>query len=385
MNPRLRPLSAAAVCFALSTCVLAQTSPPAWNSTTSYKIGDQVNFGGSVFQCLVNETTSHPTPHTPSWDINFVYTGTFTIPVGPSEPFKTITAAWNYIAYARVANNAAIEIKLDPTYSETFSSSFSLDHPYGSKISIVGTGAGQVANFTSSAPGFTLDSGHTLAGLEGLKINETDPNVVAGAAGIQVSQNAVLSQLKNVTIYGFNYGLMATSGGTIDNASGITFQQFIFGGAEATNGGIINFASGLTINGEVVMTTTAPFYGVLADGGSITCPNANIGNCEGDFCAEHGGKIFAVGSTATSPTTAVYNDCYYALDHSFINADNSTATGAAQGYFSSISSCISAVSSKASGYGAFGYAATKGATIDATTSKGGSFYSSGSTDGSYVY
>jgi hypothetical protein len=367
-NKHLCFIACSAVLTLAATCQ-AQTSPPLWSATANYKIGDVVTYGYATFQCLINESAaSRPNPHTPSWDLNFNFNGPtpFTIPVGPTEAFHTLTSAWDYIAYARIAANSSIVIKFDSNYSsETQTKSFSLDHPFGSQISIVGTGTGsQVINFTARfTAGFTLDSGHSFGGLYGFGVS-APAGGTRGAPGIQVSQNAVLSNAQELAITNFDIGFVAETSGTIDNIGTISLKQFVIGGAQAITNGILNFLPHVTFDGSQTTGGTPPTYGFQALGGTISCPYCTANNCFTGFNAVDSGKIEANYSTVSTPSTVGY-DGYIAQNHGFINASQSQVTGGYYGYESLLGSFLDATHTSSTDYGNHGLYAAQASTINA--------------------
>jgi hypothetical protein len=383
-NPFQYALATIGALLALSAASQAQTNPPVFNATQSYKIGDLVTYDSVTFQCLINETTTHPNPHQPPyWGVNYVYAGALLMPVGPSEPLKTITAAWAYIAGARIAENSYIELKLDANYSETFTSSFSLDHPYGSRILFVGTNAGQVASFPNSTTGFTLDSGHTLAALEGLEIFGPPTSGSNGNPAILVTQNACLAKLQNVTLQNFDIGLEATTSGTIDNIGLIKLNQFLIGGAESLSNATINFISPVTFDGSNT-TNGFPTYAFSASGGTLNCPGCAGNNCTYNFYATLGGKLEASNSSSSTGTGGPNLYGYYATDHSFIDAKSANNSNNTYGFVCNNGSVIDATYSTSTEDLDFDYWAYQGGIIDAHGNHGG-VTQLGTNDGSYIY
>jgi hypothetical protein len=382
MNRLRYALASLCALLVFSAASQAQSNPPVFNGTENYKIGDLVTYQGVTFQCLINETTTHPNPHSLYWGINYVYSGALPIPVGPSETIKTLTQAWTYISGARIANNSSITIELQSNYTETFTSSFSLNHPFGSKIFIVGTGGAQ-ATFSNKTAGFTLNSGFHLADLEGL--------VIVGANGgsgdnpaIHVSQNSCLAQLRNMTFYRFDVDLFADSG-EIDNISNIQCSQFVDTAISATNNATINVseASPITVDGST--TNTQPSCAFYASfGATINCYKCTGENCHFSFYATLGARINA-GSTISNNTSANIGAGYCATERGYIYADASTSSGGLYGYDCATGGYISASGSNSSGEGTNDYIAMLGGIINARSFSGGSNGLTGTNDGSYIY
>jgi hypothetical protein len=381
MKFRMRyALASLTALLAFSAASQAQSNPPTWNATEAYKVGDLVSYEGVTFQCLINETTVHPNPHTLSWGINYVYSGVVPIPVGPSEPIKTLTQAWTYIAGARISNNSSIVIELDANYSESFSTSFSLDHPFGSKISIVGK-FGALATFSAVAAGFTLDSNHSFADLEGLEMVGPGSGT-QGYAAIQTSQNSCLSKLQNMTIENFDIGLSADTGSTIDNVASIGLSQFLQGGFYASAGAVINVTTPLTIDGSATSSPSPPGFAFEAFGGTINCYKCKGNNCEYNFWARDGGKIEAPSSTSTSKPGALTFG-YSAVNRGFINASSTTSTTNAYGFDSNGGGFIDATGSTSTTSATADYFASSGGGINAQYNHGGTT-SVGTNDSSYI-
>jgi hypothetical protein len=90
-------------------------------------------------------------------------------------------------------------------FAETFSNTFSLDHPFGANISIIGD---NVKNDTFSFPqstGLTLDSGHCFGSISNLTISG-----VAAVAGITARQAATIPNLSSITFSGWGTAVYAT-------------------------------------------------------------------------------------------------------------------------------------------------------------------------------
>jgi hypothetical protein len=375
------PLAATLAALVLSAAAQAQSSPPAWSPSVFYKIGDEVAYEGVDFKCLVNETTTHPTPHSLAWGINYVYSGVLDIPVGPSETIETIRQAWTYISGARVADNSSIVIKLDSNYTETFTSSFSLDHPFGGKISIVGHNIDAVATFTGKTAGFTLDTGFHFADLEGFEMVGPSGGT-AGNAAIQVSQNSCLAQLKNMSIQNFDIGLWADRGGLIDNVANISLAQFVQGGFLATNGATINVTAPITIDGSYT-SGSIPSFGFYASKAIVNCSLCSANNCHFNFQADTGGKMDASGSLSTNGSGNFIG--YYATTQGYLDCGSAQVTGGFYGFNCASGAFIQAGNSTAKNIGSFGYTAATGGIINALQYVGTPTYNVSVNQGSYIY
>jgi hypothetical protein len=354
---------------ALSVCARAQSVPPAWNATTSYKIGDLVTYGGNTFQCQLNETTNHPNPHLVGWVLDYVYTGNFLIPVGPSVTFTTLTSAWNYIKSARISPGLTITLSLQPNYTENFSSSFSLDHAYGSQISIIGNGTGQTANFTHQACGFILDKGNKLGEISGLKI-QAPSNGSDGVPAIEVQEKAVLANANNLNIENFDVAIESDSG-EVDNLSLLTVNGFKTAFLSSGNGSLLHFSAAVTLDGSG--STTTPSHGFSAvQSGSISCPGSAVNNCLNGFDAESAGTIYCAGSSAKNTIFTNTSFGYYAYDRGMIFANNATTTGFWTAFKADTGGSINADGAQTSGYSYDNCDASHASTIFAVGANAGS-------------
>jgi hypothetical protein len=354
--------------LALATAGFAQSNPPAWSASTTYKAGDIVSYLGNSFQCQINETSAnHPNPHTPSWEAYFIYSGACTVAVGPSEVFKTLGSAWNYIKNARFAAGSSMTISLDSNYAETLSTSFSLNHPFGSQIHIVGNHKGQTVTF--KVGGFVLDNGNSFAELSGFKIALASP--AFGTAGITVGDRANLSKLTSVDIAGFHTGLLV-DGGKALAVEYLSITGFGNAAVEATNTGAIRVLTGFTVDCSVTKYSSADslFIGFYATkGGSIDCPSCQDNNCSVGFKASDNGTIYADESSASSSTSSIVG--YWAINHSTILAYAAASQGCTYGFWAQYDSFINVEEGTASGYVAFGYEVSYGSKIAAVANNGG--------------
>ncbi|HEY3782599.1 MAG TPA: carbohydrate-binding protein [Fimbriimonadaceae bacterium] len=371
MKRALNIITSISATMILACIVGAQNNPPTWSPSIDYKAGDTVNYLGITFQCTINETTTRYNPHQPSgWSIYYVPSGNVPIPVGPGTACPHLINAWNYIKSARLAAGATITLELQHGFNDSFSSSFSLDHPFGSQISITGDNSGQIASFTSQSPGFTLDSGHSFGGLGGLSIQGPTTGS-GGTPAILVSQRSFLKGLSNVSFSNFDVGISADSS-QIDNVSEISIKQFVTGGVASNgNGARINIVAPIKVDGADTVSGTPPQYAFLAlNGGAIDCPKCIGNDCYYCFDAEETGTIHCQNSSSTSPATTLYGANYWASDKGFIYAVSSSSTGSQSGYACRYDSCIDATSCSAVGYKTYGYFPYYTSTIMAFGSSG---------------
>ncbi|HEY3782268.1 MAG TPA: carbohydrate-binding protein [Fimbriimonadaceae bacterium] len=355
--------------FALAVAAGAQSNPPAWNASTIYKVGDLASYVGNTFQCQINETsTNRPNPHTASWGAYFLYSGPSTIAVGPSETFKTLEAAWNYIKDARISANSSVTISFDANFTENIATSFSLDHPYGSQIHIVGNHKGQGINFNGSYGGLLIDNGNSIAELRGFKISLAKN--IQGSKGIYVGDRAHLNSLTSVDIIGFDNGVVCDDG-RINDLESLTFQGFGTNAVEAESGGSITVNGELRIDGSLATYSLSEPVGFYAtEGGSIHCGSCIVSNCFVAFEAKDNGTLYADESTANGSDSGA--DGYYAINHSTILAFGATSNGFGYGFNATLDSFINAERGTANGYLTCGYNAVYGSKVGAVNNQGGS-------------
>jgi len=302
----------------------AQSYPPAFSAASSYAVGDQVQLNGNVLRC-----THAVTPggfKYDDWEMLLVRSNTV-LEVGIGQTFSTLQLAWQYAENATIAEGAYLHIYVSTAkgnHSETLAKQFSLDHPFGAQISVIGDNAGNIDFDFSQSNGFVIDSGHSLAALSGISITA---NIGIGSYdGLVASSNAALTSVASVTFNGnFQTYVEATSGAVVNFLGTDKFN-----GNESTlisaDGGTIYIPSNTSLNGGVLSN-----YAIYAVNGArvfvgsgssvINCSNANIyadfgslvnvngctlhGGSEGGFDvqATHGSSVLAVGDG--TPNTSV--------------------------------------------------------------------------------
>jgi hypothetical protein len=307
---RFLVLVAAAAAFAIPTLAKAQSYPPAWNATATYAIGDVVQENGNWYRAIKAVTTHNldPAKVFTYWELNYVR-GNTTLYVGAQETFATFLEAWNYALNAKISDAVYLHFYISSFHgnlTQTFSSSFSLDHQSGGRISIIGDNpANIVMNFDLG--GMTIDGGHNLASITGVGFYGSQ----GGSVAIDASGGASISSLGNLMFHGFDVGLMADSNGSIRNVGSLSAVTINTALVEATSSGSIIFTTELNFSGA----GTLPLYGLYAnDGGVIVCNICTLSDCNYGICADHSGVIEATGCNVSH--------CNYgaaAYDHGMID------------------------------------------------------------------
>src|ERR1700678_1635449 len=87
------PLSFA---LALATAASAQTSPPSWESTTKYAVGNLVSVAQNqnYYRCIAPNTDKSPLSTPGDWELSQVH-GSLVVSVETGTPFGSLTTAFN--------------------------------------------------------------------------------------------------------------------------------------------------------------------------------------------------------------------------------------------------------------------------------------------------
>jgi len=369
----------------LSSQASAQSYPPAWSSSASYSIGDQVQLAGNVLRAT--HAMSAGSFRYSYWELWEVRANT-NIMVGIGGQFTTLASAWNYAANVRVAQGAYLHLFILNNHTENLNAPFSLNHPFGAKISIIGqNGANDVFNFTAAADGFDLDSGHTFAGLSNLTINGPAGGSSTHPA-FEVQHGAYLASLSSLTIANFDLGFETDYSGEIDNITKVQLNQFLYGAAASGNGTLV-FSTPMIVDGKNTTRATPAFGFSASDGGQIyAAPSSEADNCTIGFQASAGGRINANGTKVANPNGDNQYG-YYSNNRGVIHADGTTVSGVGIGYYSRSGSFISAQNASASACSNWCYEAFTGGIIDGTGAMPNDnitgMTQSGPTDGSYIF
>jgi hypothetical protein len=280
----------------LPAALQAQSYPPAWKSTGTYAIGDLAQENGNVYRAIraVTAPNLDPAKYYTYWELYDVRANT-TLLIGPEETFPTLVLAWNYALNGRISPAVYLHFQISTGHgdlNETFTSGFSLDHPYGANISILGDSAAKI-NFTFSAlgsNGFVIDNGHTIAALSNMTLTGNEGN-----DGLYAGNNANIGLITDLQFTGgFDVFLYAIQNATLVINANASYTNFTFSACTAVDGASVLFYQGLTLNGTLKGAGRGPLaqtngtYGLQAVyGGQITASNANISNCAyGAFALE---------------------------------------------------------------------------------------------------
>jgi len=349
--------------LAVPTVGATQTYPPAWHSTSTYAIGDQVQLNGNVLRA------THAVPaggfKYDDWELWDVRANT-TLLIGTGQTFGSLAAAWSYAQNARVTDGAYLHFYIDTAhgkFSENFSAPFSLDHGSGARISIMGDVSSNVTlNFTSSqSNGFMIDTGHCLAVLTNLTITASSGNYGLYAVG-----NATIGAITGVNFSGFPIFVYADKNASLTFEANTSWSGFVAAACEAYNGATVSFGIGFTLNGQlppgragVPGTTNNAGFGLEAYyGGHISAPSCSIKNCStGVFAHDFGRMTLDSGTIESNGTYGILADT-----GGQVSAENATITGNGTDILSA-----------------------SGAIVDAFQADVGSQNQGGSANGSYIF
>ncbi len=308
--------------FCLSAPGNAQSFPPAWNNTAKYAPGDLVTDYGNIYRCLKAVATPYldPSKTYANWELHYVRNNT-TLLIGVNQAFPTFTTAWNYALNAAIAQGVYLHLNISSNegdYAQTFTSQLNLDHPFGGNISIIGDDPAKIVLTFSNCNGVIIDSGHALASLEYVTLNATFTDPV-GLFGLTATTNAVLKNVYDVPMTGFEFPVYASYGASItlgdETLSGISIGiKADYGatisaqscnienspagvGVSAIDGGIVNFESGTTSHCEIGIQAGLRGY---IDATYSTCSN----NTQ-DIVAYDGGAVSAMTATYSESKTEV--------------------------------------------------------------------------------
>lgn len=254
--------------FALAAAVLlvlgglsksggAQTVPPAWNSMATYALGDLVEAYGNIYRCThaVSTPNVNPSKAYTNWELYFVRTNT-TLLIGKGQTFPSLATVWSYCMNSHIAQSAYLHLSIDTAqgdFTEAFSVPFSLDHPFGANISIIGDHENNIAISFYNSNGLTLDGGHSFGSISGLQLIST-PDLNDVYNGVVIN-GGTLSGLSSVGIQGFNVPVLAEYGArvtmsdeTIPQTSPDNSPTY---GVDATYGSVVNM-EGCTVSGCLV-------------------------------------------------------------------------------------------------------------------------------------
>ncbi|HEY3782876.1 MAG TPA: hypothetical protein VGL56_17465 [Fimbriimonadaceae bacterium] len=317
----------AALTLALPCALQAQSYPPAWSSTAHYANGDLVTYTGNYYRAIatIPGSTKLPTADYPHWELYNARVST-TIPIGVDQAFPDLATAWKYTQNAQVGYSGAIHFTILTTngnFSETFTAPFSLDHPFGANMSIVGDHAANITLEFPSTYGIYIDSNHSFAELANVTIDTTTSS--DSLVALSANFNGAINEVTGVNFTGgwavdvaTNVGGLLRFTGTVDwtNAtdrfldaesggqiylpvnSVLTASTGYRYGLFARSGGKIFLGAGSSING-----VSGGGDGAYAtDGGYLMLNGVSFFNNSTDIDVEDGSTAHAKNATSNPPT-----------------------------------------------------------------------------------
>jgi hypothetical protein len=226
-------------------------------------------------------------------------------------------------------------------FSETFSSAFSLDHPFGGSISIIGDNASNITlSFTgASTNGFTIDTNHSLAAISNVSLAATS----SMAYGLYATTGATIGMISSINFTGFYSYVYADFGANLTFASDLEWSGFSQSACSAFHNALVNFVGGPTLSGSVAGRFpgehTVAFYGLDAEyGGEIIAPSSMISDCERAVYAHEFGSVVVDHGTLAGVGYGVYADA-----GSHVSMEHGSATGSTYGVYCASSSMVDAV------------------------------------------
>ncbi len=176
----------------------AQAFPPAFSKSSTYLAGDIAQYGGNWYRAMTPITANgaYPAAAYGKWELNFVCSNT-TLTVGAGQMFANLVYAWQFARNARIADAAYLHLNIVTTsapFSETLSTSFSLNQDSGDLISIAGDDATKITlHSTSDGPAFVLTKHHCIGSLSNLTI--TGPQNIGTGLEVEDGSNLTASGL----------------------------------------------------------------------------------------------------------------------------------------------------------------------------------------------
>jgi hypothetical protein len=325
---KLRLSLVALATLAFAAFGMAQTYPPAWSTTATYVIGDQVQLFGNVIRAVKPSAVKGKFVYA-NWELWDVRANT-TVLIGVGQTFPTLTAAWTYVQNARVAEGVYLHLYISTAHgelSEPFTQPFSLDQLSGVRVSILGDNAKSIllgGGTPFPTDGLTIDGGHTFGTISNVSIlgnsfsngialygkssiaNITGVNISGFEVGIEAQQNSNVTVDSNVAITSVGaYSIEATKNANIDVNGGWSGNSGGNAVLHATFGALIT-ASGCTINDSGRVGVAAEY------GGNINVQNSSITGCAvginayahswvyAEFCSFESNSLYDVDAQETS-------------------------------------------------------------------------------------
>ena len=300
-----------------------QSNPPAYSTTAHYVVGDLVSYEGNTYRCIHNIVNPNllPTTAYSFWELNYVAVDT-TLNIGAKQRFPSIVAAWKYGLNARIAENASLMLYISTTngnFIENFQTPFSLDHPFGSRISLAADFQPKnLLSFTNASDGFIVDRGHSFGGLFSLTIAGTA--AATGTSGVKATTGGNFGTVGRCVIESFDADITASHNGSI-TVTGTAMKNFTLAGCHADSGGSVEFPTGAFINGNVGGTGWS--VGLYAtNNGQIFARNSNLAGLPYGVEAVRGGMVDVEFSTITGCSTGCH-----AIYHGTVDCQQATLSG----------------------------------------------------------
>jgi hypothetical protein len=367
--------------------------PPTYSSSLTYPAGSIVQDANHNYFRAAKSNKGQALSNANAWRLYFLQ-GTLTLnAASPGSPFPTFSSAWTYIADAHFSSTAQLVISvgsISTQYTENFTSPLTLNHPFGSQITINGAGPNHVVFQFNNDPysGIFLDSGHTLgntkfAGISGIRFFDANPS--AQSVGINVTGGANL-HLVNCEVDGFATALEAQTQSRLfcnnvgaagfTNSVGVASINSLLTCSAPTSPGYKYLGLGIATNGFISGSGSEIFLypNVWVDGVSasaywadhaskILADQTQASNAMTGYIATHGSSISADAAIVTHMLQG--SNGFFAMGNSAVNANNSSCDTTMSAYVAVSRGYLQAQNSKATNFSVYGYYAVVGGYIDA--------------------
>jgi hypothetical protein len=308
---KLRLASVALATLLIAATASAQTYPPAWSTTATYVVGDQVQLFGNVIRAVRPSTVAGRFVYA-NWELWDVRANT-TVLIGVGQTFPTLTAAWTYVQNARVADGVYLHLYISTAHgvlSEPFSQPFALDQLSGARISILGDNASNIllgGGTPFSEYGLTIGSGHAFGAISNVSI--LGDSLVYG---IYAYDKSSIADITGVHISGFGVGIEAREDSHVYVDSNVIITNAEAYSVEAVKNANIDVNYGWSGNSGGTAVLHATFGGLITAHG-CTITNSGLTGVS----AEYGGNIDVPYSSITSCSVGIN-----AFAHSWVFAES---------------------------------------------------------------
>jgi hypothetical protein len=247
------------------------------------------------------------------WELNFVRANT-TLMIGTGQTFPTVTAAWNYALNARVADGSYLHFYISSAngnFSQTFTSTFLLDHVSGPRMAILGDNQANDTLIFNCPNAFVVDTGHSFNTLSGFQLENIDVNDATTA--IKANLEATISAVANMTVTGFGTDVFCGQDASITIDGSTTLVMSGDTGIDSETGGSVICPQGLTI------TATGMGIAFYANyGGQISAPGSTVSQLTDGVDASNGAIVNISGGTVSHCTFGCI-----ASNRAYINSSDS--------------------------------------------------------------